>query len=268
MTIGICEEKKAEAQGKSDRAWKELNKVINSNPIAKQRLELEAKQDSMKSWGKGLTFGPIILDIVLFILMITTDSIIERIVGTDITKIEIIILCIPPVFIIPGIALWIASATFNGKINALSNQLVEFDRQKAPIEAEWSQHLAKVHEYENTISQKKEDLEKYKIEEKYAPFARNHVMIFVAEEGSSSDKFRTIKHEIIIDGIEYGTAAWPFKAIELTPGLHAVQVRVGLYIGDEFCVYSADVTQVRVENGSLFLKYVFKGPARPFNAKK
>lgn len=268
QAINEAKKQEAEIEKELSKAKNLRDEMIHNNPIATERKKLEDKKEKLKTWGFRLIVAPFIIDAVLFVLLLTFEGVIAKAINDDPLKIELIILGIPPILIIFGIILFIISLFTSIKIKALSSRLADFDVEKAPIEYEISQYESDLSDCLDIINKKDSDLETYKTELKYIVYEKNYVLIFVAQEGSSSNEFRIIKHNITIDNIEYGAAGLPFKAIALSEGIHAVRVDVGVYINESLHVYSSNVEQVQVSNGSIFMKFVFKGPSMPFVAQK
>jgi hypothetical protein len=244
------------------------DEMIKNNTVAAEREKKEILRNGLKLFGKICVFGPLVLDVVLFVALIVFESAIERAINGDALQLQLTILAIPLALIIPGIILWILSALPKKKIAELSAQLVEFDKEKLPFERAITFCTSELEKQKEIIEKAKEKKADCELELKYAQYAKDHVMIFVAEKGSSDDDLRSIKHNIVVDNIDYGSAIAPFKAIKLSSGIHAIRVDVGVYINGTLKVYSSDVTQVEVNEDRVFIKYVFKGPGMPFFAQK
>lgn len=264
----VAKEKKKGAEKERDAVRQERNNLIDHNPIAAERRRIENLKEQLHSWGMGLIILPIVADVALFVLLLLLEGILERMIGGDPLQLQLTILAIPLALIIPGIILLVVSAVQNGKIDKLTAQLREFDIEKQPLEDKISMLTKQITECDEFIAKQNNCLARCETEIKFAAYAKNHIMLFVAEEGASSDQYRSIKNSIIIDGVEYGAASMPFKTIELTPGLHTIRVNVAVYFSERYHIYSSDFIQVRAESDSVFLKCVFKGPSRPFSFEK
>ena len=279
--IKRAESEKADYSAKVKDVQQQIDAYILTDPVATKRAGLEKERKALKSAGGSFIIWMIILEVLLFIASLFMKELLQ-----EKGFIRIIMHAAPLLLLIPAFMKLIAAGKLKPQIKELSKGLKEFDVHKNELEDEQARYEKQVKNCESRISDlrskikqanrqrndKVKDLEE-KIEDcqadmKYAPLAKNHVMIFVGEKNSYSGEYRSMRNEIIIDGISYGAAGIPFKAITLTPGLHAVQVLCQVYFSEEYHTYASVVDQINVENGSVFMKFEFKGPGSSFYGEK
>lgn len=279
--ISRAESEKADYAAKVNDVQQQIDAYILTDPVATKRHGLEKEQKALRSAGGSFFFWMIILEILLFIASLFMKNLLQ-----DKGYIRIIMHAVPLLLLIPAIKKLVDAGKLKPQIKELSKGLKEFDVHKNELEDEKARYEKQVKSCESRISDlrgkikqanrqcndKLKDLEE-KIEDcqadmKYASLAKNHVMIFVGEKNSRSGDYRTMRNEIVIDGVSYGAAGMPFKAIVLEPGLHAVQVLCQVYFSEEYHTYASVVDQINVEHGSIFIKFEFKGPGASFYGEK
>lgn len=255
-TIQLLQNKNTALKARCTTLENERHRKTRENPLAKKQNDYDGNSFLLGFWGIILTIGAILLGAVLFIVM----SVIEAS-----STATIIALSICAAILAIGLILLLWMFILRIKIKSMNTKLTSFNQEIQPLINECRTCEKEIDKNKEIIAKKEALISDCEADLKYLPMAKNHVMIFVAEEGGTSTSFRPIKHNITIDGIDYGAAPMPFKIIELTPGIHAINVTVGLYIGGEPRLYSSGVTQVRVDTNSVFMQYVFKGPGMPFS---